>query len=1358
MGNGCIKEHPLRTQFACCKNGKCIGDTTGEGELGKISPVACTFVYGGNVIVGKCGDVDCCDVTNHYGACCPDENAVGEVCEMMTFLDCRAANKIFMGNDVDCNEITCCQAEDGVEPIVGACCKDDLCSDTTVELCGEIGGTWRGETTRCADDPDPCEAPPEPPTGACCSYLLDCTIELEIDCVGTYIGDYSTCNNNPCSSETGACCYSDFGGFCEDDINLYDCTFNGGSGWHAGTLCVDADCEQGPEPPTENGCCYHPATGDLIEDISYDECITTFVNGLWLGENIDCPDCGWSFRPGLHSGDCCINDPNTEENINCLSNVSMVECLTHFGYFAGRDEYGLNICAGDRCRPDKLGGCCFKDANGAHRCIENVPRAHCELWCHGHWGGSGTLCTGDSCGFAGEFETLQGACCNCDGDGDCGDFPGGLHDCHGPGCGHPHSTFFVGDPCGMQGELCDQVGGGCCHPPMGLCYNYSLEHECIAVGGSFLGYGVDCPVGGQCDTGEDDQACCLGGTCYDITPTECYLIGGTGFSDDYWCNQHVGECTIGARYCCKNVEPGDTPVCFESEDLNCTHDDGTPGGEILYSCDHAAYGGNPCEWVRCCQTDELCWSAYRANCIDHGGEGSINDCLLGDKCDGGPIPTGACCIGTDCHPLETEVDCHAGGGIYLGDSTTCLGDPCKGTGKPLGACCISGGGCTILSEDSCDQLIGINWYSGNGTICDWPACGNVCRQPRTDQCFELQDADTCYEFCTGPASSCTNIACLASPISLPGSQGCNCCYEWEGMPVSILLLKEENEEYTSSYENPEIKNPFKLTRSIDNGQLPDCCSHHVGNYNSWLPADFPEEWKEVIPLYYSSNIHNLEDTSDPTNPIHFLPENPTFCDILPAFCMHIQNPNGEERSPIKSAGGYHNGDPRNWIFMCGSCSDCDCDTSDCSTIKPEDKNRQGFLCDYNTECNDTDSNVYDFVPKLSRNKINDCSSCGKVGIGGTKYGGGDRLPDQFESFGGHLISGPYGGFGCLEECSNLSSSDEARWCFTDPISKKKLRPCANPCGTPIPFFMPSTSQLTTKDYFPNGYPGVNNCDNGTSCNPFGDMIDGFTRVLCYGDKTLIETNLELNYVAPNLIKPQPKCCGHNNATGKCESITDRYDFDGKRILCNRIDVDKNPGQNPLWVHRCCQDLGNPDEVGDLPCNKIEEPNCQTNTGHPCCQYPPSTNCYNDANMCCDCRCSDGENCNNAPIICSNMDIIGKDIPCKGCKSCCSSNTAPTYHGDLFTDPCCRKRNDTCDEDSNCCNESRNNTLGIGLNNGCYNDEGNTNCKSKNRIDTKRTSTKVHSFKMKNVLILDDCVLVRCGNNDMNDPCVKYRGC
>ena len=85
-------------------------------------------------------------------------------------------------------------------PVVatGACCIGGECSIETEADCISAGGTYQGDDTTC--DPNPCEEPPPTPTGACCRGE-DCTIETQESCEsdgGVYQGDDATCIPNPC--------------------------------------------------------------------------------------------------------------------------------------------------------------------------------------------------------------------------------------------------------------------------------------------------------------------------------------------------------------------------------------------------------------------------------------------------------------------------------------------------------------------------------------------------------------------------------------------------------------------------------------------------------------------------------------------------------------------------------------------------------------------------------------------------------------------------------------------------------------------------------------------------------------------------------------------------------------------------------------------------------------------------------------------------------------------------------------------------------------------------------------------------------------------------------------------------------
>ena len=88
-----------------------------------------------------------------------------------------------------------------------------------------------------------------PPTGACCaSKTLECTIETQADCekaFGTYQGDGTTCDPDPCAPVQGACC---FGESCAV-MTAGDCNGQEGEYLGNGTNCADAPCELG-------ACCF----------------------------------------------------------------------------------------------------------------------------------------------------------------------------------------------------------------------------------------------------------------------------------------------------------------------------------------------------------------------------------------------------------------------------------------------------------------------------------------------------------------------------------------------------------------------------------------------------------------------------------------------------------------------------------------------------------------------------------------------------------------------------------------------------------------------------------------------------------------------------------------------------------------------------------------------------------------------------------------------------------------------------------------------------------------------------------------------------------------------------------------------
>ena len=84
-----------------------------------------------------------------------------------------------------------CDSDPCYIPPTGARCVGIECIDDRTEAeCTKLNGAWQGEDVIC--DQYTCA-----PTGGCCTGDT-CTIEYEIDCTGTYLGDGTTCEGDPC--------------------------------------------------------------------------------------------------------------------------------------------------------------------------------------------------------------------------------------------------------------------------------------------------------------------------------------------------------------------------------------------------------------------------------------------------------------------------------------------------------------------------------------------------------------------------------------------------------------------------------------------------------------------------------------------------------------------------------------------------------------------------------------------------------------------------------------------------------------------------------------------------------------------------------------------------------------------------------------------------------------------------------------------------------------------------------------------------------------------------------------------------------------------------------------------------------
>jgi len=92
----------------------------------------------------------------------------------------------------------------------GACCfADGSCQLLSADDCPAFDGTYLGDDTVC--DPNPCPQPD--PVGACCSPDGWCELFTAAECsdaVGSYQGDGTVCDPNPCAPPAGEGCAARF--------------------------------------------------------------------------------------------------------------------------------------------------------------------------------------------------------------------------------------------------------------------------------------------------------------------------------------------------------------------------------------------------------------------------------------------------------------------------------------------------------------------------------------------------------------------------------------------------------------------------------------------------------------------------------------------------------------------------------------------------------------------------------------------------------------------------------------------------------------------------------------------------------------------------------------------------------------------------------------------------------------------------------------------------------------------------------------------------------------------------------------------------------------------------------------------
>lgn len=237
----------------------------------------------------------------------------------------------------------------GTTPTVtGACCIDGDCSITTEVLCVAAGGTYQGDDTTC--DPNPC---PVPGTGACC-VGSDCSIQTEEDCNGmggTYQGDGTTCSPNPCMVEC-SCGFDDFDGSGRRFLTR-TWTVNGYYHWEdSDAVCGDTFCTltinfTKTSTYDPNTCVLtEECTGSYTWDAELYPPQSIHENGDWcIDQSAGCGSC---------AGDCSLPIPSGSvpscSDPGCSCSATEIDCF--------HSDSTSNLCNCAAGRPGTVTGNC----------------------------------------------------------------------------------------------------------------------------------------------------------------------------------------------------------------------------------------------------------------------------------------------------------------------------------------------------------------------------------------------------------------------------------------------------------------------------------------------------------------------------------------------------------------------------------------------------------------------------------------------------------------------------------------------------------------------------------------------------------------------------------------------------------------------------------------------------------------------------------------------------------------------------------------------------------------------------------------------------------------------------------------
>jgi len=238
----------------------------------------------------------------------------------------------------------------------GACCVGTTCSIKTQAQCTGASGTYRGDNTNC--DGNPCNSTPQ---GRCCiddGYSGQCLIREQAQCNslgGTWSGASTTCDGCPCLiPPKGACCIVDY---CEQQREA-DCTAIGGA--YAGDF---SDCGfPGNSPCDQSACC----TETVCTDGPRFQC--TALGGRFVGVGSTCTPglCDFTITTPYVAGD--MQSPPWLPDTNPMTETtpgSHIWTITFTGLAAdGRYEWKVTDGTWNNTIPPGPNSWLYADAGG----------------------------------------------------------------------------------------------------------------------------------------------------------------------------------------------------------------------------------------------------------------------------------------------------------------------------------------------------------------------------------------------------------------------------------------------------------------------------------------------------------------------------------------------------------------------------------------------------------------------------------------------------------------------------------------------------------------------------------------------------------------------------------------------------------------------------------------------------------------------------------------------------------------------------------------------------------------------------------------------------------------------------------